>query len=237
VYRNCTVYSDRMTSPSSEKTSARRGFTADHVAQTALRVLDERGASGLSVRAVATELGINPNALYTYVRSREDLERLVVESVLAEVPHRGGRGAWRPRVRTLCLDVHDALVRHPGAAQLFMNAPMDGPQALGLGERLLELLGRAGVTRQDASRAAYTLIVQVIGFAALAAAETDGRSPMQPEAERVETRRTALAGVDGASHPLTAATVDVAASWVGVAQLRWSIDRVLDGVAAVGEAR
>ncbi|GAA2167733.1 hypothetical protein GCM10009845_29690 [Pedococcus bigeumensis] len=206
------------------------------MAETALRVLDERGAAGLSVRAVATELGINPNALYTYVRSREDLERLVVESVLAEVPPRSNRGTWQSRIRGLCLDVHAALVRHPGAAQLFMNAPMDGPQAMGLGEGLLRELTRAGLSPTQASRAAYTLIVQVIGFSALAMAETDGTVPLTPEAERVAARRAALEHVPADTHPLTAATRDTAAAWVGETQLRWSVDRLLEGFAAQVDA-
>jgi TetR/AcrR family tetracycline transcriptional repressor len=205
------------------------------VAATALRVLDERGAAGLSVRSVATELGINPNALYTYVRSREDLERLVVEWVLAEVPPRSTRGTWQSRVRGLCLDVHTALVRHPGAAQLFMNAPMDGPEAMALGEGLLRELTKAGLPPTQASRAAYTLIVQVIGFAALAMAETDGTVPLTPEAERVAGRRAALEHVPSDAYPLTAATRDAAAAWVAEAQLRWSVDRLLESFAALAE--
>jgi AcrR family transcriptional regulator len=225
-----------MSPPAPKAASTRRGFSTEQVAATALRVLDERGASGLSVRSVATELGINPNALYTYVRSREDLERLVVESVLAEVPPRSSRGTWQSRIRSLCLDVHRALVRHPGAAQLFMNAPMDGPQAMELGEGLLRELTRAGLPPAQASRATYSLIVQVIGFAALAMAETDGTVPLAPESERVAGRRAALELVPPESHPLTAATRDTAAAWVGEAQLRWSVDRLLDGFAALVEA-
>jgi AcrR family transcriptional regulator len=225
-----------MSPPAPKKPSTRRGFSTEQVAETALRVLDERGAAGLSVRAVATELGINPNALYTYVRSREDLERLVVESVLAEVPRRANRGTWQSRIRGLCLDVHAALVRHPGAAQQFMNAPNDGPQAMGLGERLLRELTRAGLSPAQASRAAYTLIVQVIGFSALAMAGTDGTVPLTPEAERVAARRAALEHVPADTHPLTAATRDTAAAWVGEAQLRWSVDRLLEGFAAQVDA-
>ena len=225
-----------MSPPAPKKPSTRRGFSTEQVAVTALRVLDERGAAGLSVRSVATELGINPNALYTYVRSREDLERLVVESVLAEVPPRSSRGTWQSRIRGLCLDVHAALVRHPGAAQLFMNAPMDGPQAMELGEGLLRELTRAGLPPAQASRAAYTLIVQVIGFAALAMAETDGTAPLTPEGDRIAGRREALEFVPPETHPLTAATRDTAAAWVGEAQLRWSVDRLLEGFAALVEA-
>lgn len=222
-----------MPSPAPKKPSTRRGFSTEQVAFTALRVLDERGAAGLSVRSVATELGINPNALYTYVRSREDLERLVVESVLAEVPPRSPRGTWQSRIRGLCLDVHAALVRHPGAAQLFMKAPMDGPQAMELGEGLLRELTRAGLPPAQASRAAYTLIVQVIGFAALAMAAIDGTVPLAPEGERIAGRREALELVPPETHPLTAATRDTAAAWVGEAQLRWSVDRLLEGFATL----
>jgi hypothetical protein len=161
------------------------------------------------------------------------------EGLLRELTRAGLSPAQASRAAyTLIVQVigFAALVRHPGAAQLFMNAPMDGPQAMELGEGLLRELTRAGLPPAQASRATYSLIVQVIGFAALAMAETDGTVPLAPESERVAGRRAALELVPPESHPLTAATRDTAAAWVGEAQLRWSVDRLLDGFAALVEA-
>ena len=97
---------DPMTHPVTDPTTPRRrgpkrSLTLDQVVDAALDVVDEGGPEALSVRSVATRLGVNPNALYTYVESRAALERELVERVLAEseiallaAPNR----PWRSRI-------------------------------------------------------------------------------------------------------------------------------------------
>ncbi|QIM17927.1 TetR family transcriptional regulator [Leucobacter coleopterorum] len=43
------------------------------ILETALRLLDERGEGGASMREVARELGVRPSALYNHVSGHEDL--------------------------------------------------------------------------------------------------------------------------------------------------------------------
>jgi hypothetical protein len=95
-------------------------------------------------------------------------------------------------------------------------------------------LADAGLTPEQASRAVYAVIVHVLGSTALEVAETDGRPPLPPEAERIAGRRAAPAAVDPAVLPLTAATVGSAASWIGAEQFEWGLAALLDGVAAPG---
>ena len=67
----------------------------------AVAVVDEGGPDALSVRAVAGRLGLNPNALYTYVPSRAALEKVVVERVLGESDRgllAGQAERWRQRI-------------------------------------------------------------------------------------------------------------------------------------------
>ena len=80
-----------------------RSLTPDQLASAALAVLDREGLAGLSMRAVAKELGMSTMALYRYVDDREELEGLVVERVLSAVdttppepgtPGRNGSGSW-----------------------------------------------------------------------------------------------------------------------------------------------
>jgi len=117
-----------------------------------------------------------------------------------------------------------------------MTAPMDGPTAVVVGELLMAALEEAGLAAEDAARATYLLIVQVIGSVALDVAETDGHAPLHDERDRIAERRRALDGVDPATLPRTAAAADVMASWIGEEQFRWALDTVLDGIAtrAVG---
>ena len=74
---------------------------------------------------------------------------------------------------------------------------MDGPHALALNERLLELLADAGLDPTDAARAAYLLIVYVFGSIALEVADSHQPGPLPPEPERIATRQRRLRGDTG----------------------------------------
>jgi AcrR family transcriptional regulator len=210
----------------------RRTLRPEQVVEAALEIVDEGGPAALSIRAVAGRLGVNPNAIYTYVDSRAALEREVVESVLADsdVALLSGGAPWRTRIVDYAVSLRASLLRHPAAALLMMTAPMNGPSALLVGEGLIETLIEAGISQVDAARASYVLIVQVVGFTALEVAETDGKPPLAAEAERIDGRREALAGLDEALWPRTAATKDVAAQWISTGQFTWSLDLLLDGL-------
>ena len=212
----------------------RRSLELPQVVDAALLVVDEGGPEALSVRAVAGRLGVNPNALYTYVASRVALEREIVERVLAESDLTllaGGDRTWRQRVLAYSTSLRLSLLRHPAVARLMMTAPMDGPTALLVGERLIGALVEGGLSADDAARSTYALIVQVLGSVALEVAETDGRPPLPPEQDRIAGRRAVFEWVDAAQWPMTAATKDVAAQWISTDQFVWSVDRLLDGIA------
>ena len=206
----------------------------------AVAVVDEGGPDALSVRAVAGRLGLNPNALYTYVPSRAALEKVVVERVLGESDRgllAGQAERWRQRIASYAGSLRAALLTHPGAARLLMTAPMDGPNALQVGEELMGALVDAGLSDDDAARACYSIIVQVLGAVALEVAETDGRPPLAPEADRVAGRREALTGFDAECWPHTAAAIDVMAQWISTEQFDWSLARLLDGLAGAAAVR
>ena len=222
-----------------ETTSRRRGprrsLTREQVVDAALDVVDEGGPAALSVRSVATRLGVNPNALYTYVESRAALERELVERVLAESDIdllSAAAPSWRSRILNYALAVRAAMLRHPAVALLIMTAPMDGPSALLVGERLIEAFTEGGLEPADASRASYALMVQVLGFLALEVAETEARPPLPEEAQRVAERRAALDFLDGEDWPMTTATRDITAQWITTDQFTWAVNALLDGVTA-----
>jgi len=232
---------DNQEAISKPRRGPRRSLGLPQVVDAALQVVDEGGPDALSVRAVAARLGVNPNALYTYVASRAALEREIVERVLADSdlslldrdePADDDR-TWRHRVLAYGTSLRHSLLRHPAVARLMMTAPMDGPTALLVGERLIGALVEGGLTPDDAARATYAVIVQVLGSVALEVAETDGRPPLPPEQDRVAGRRAVFEWVDQEQWPMTAATKDIAAQWISTDQFRWSVERLLDGIAGI----
>ncbi len=219
-----------MTTGKPRRRWTRRGFTEAQIAQAAVELLDAQGVDGLTIRALGQALGVAPNAVYTYVASRRELERLTVEHVLRGVVDTAGDEPPRAAVTALCRAAHQALRRHPGAARLLMTAPMDGPVARGLHEQLLWHLVAAGLPVAEAARAAYLLITYVTGTAALADAELAPGAPPPTEDAWVQARAAAVAEIDSAAWPLTAASAEVMARWVGAEQFDWGLARLLDGV-------
>jgi len=203
------------------------------IVDAALRLLDSSGPDAMSIRGIAAALGVAPNALYTYFPDKTAVLRAVVDRLIGEravaALEDAGR-PWRQRIHDLALELRAGLLSHPGAASLVLGAPMDGPQALALGERLLAVLIDAGLERDDAARACYLLIVYLLGFVALEAAEVDPTRPAPAEHERVAARRAGFDAVSAQTYPHTAASAAVMARYITTEQFTWGLDRILDGL-------
>ncbi|WP_426361914.1 TetR/AcrR family transcriptional regulator [Streptomyces sp. E-08] len=218
----------------SAKRGRRRAVAEDEVVAAAMRLLGTRGADAVSIRGIAAELGLAPNAVYTYFPDRAAVVGAVVEHLLGQTDLEALTARdtpWRDRVHTLADDLRHRLLAHPGAVQLLLSGPMDGPHALALGEALLMLLADAGLDPAEAARASYLLIVQVLGAIALEAAELPAPLPPPPVDERVATRREQLRAVPADLYPRTAEAADTIARFVSDEQYAWGLDRVLDGIA------
>ncbi|MCE5291103.1 MAG: TetR/AcrR family transcriptional regulator C-terminal domain-containing protein [Nocardiaceae bacterium] len=213
---------------------ARRAFTEEEVIETALGLVDRGFGQPVSIRAVATSLGVNPNAVYTYVTSRADLERAVAEHVLgnAEKSAFSDESPWNDSIVKFCTGLRATLLNHPGVAMLLMRAPMDGPAAREIGEHLMRSLTSAGLDVETASRTTYAVIVHTLGSIALEVAETDGTPPLPSEADRIAGRREALSAIDESDYPLTARSVATMAEWISGEQFEWGLRAILAGAGA-----
>jgi TetR/AcrR family transcriptional regulator, tetracycline repressor protein len=234
-----------MTEPK-RKPGPRRALTEPEILDAALALLDAGGPQAASIRRIAAAVGVAPNAVYTYFTDKAAVERALVERLLAGcdsvvAPGRGEDAAghhaagepagWRAEVEALALELRRRLVAHPGAVPLMLGGPMDGPNALRLGERLLDLLAGGGLAPAAAARGSYVLIVYVLGTIALEVADVPHAGTLPPEAERIAARRAALREVPAGAFPRTAAATGVMATYIGTEQFRWGLSRVLDGLA------
>ena len=214
-----------------------RALTEDQIVDAALALVAEGGTAAMSVRGIAARVGVAPNAVYTYFPDKAAVEKGVVERLLGEVraaaPPRPGE-TWREGIEALALALRAVLHRHPGAVPLTIGGPIDGPHALALGERLLELLDAAGLSPEDAARSSYLLITYTFGSLALDVADATAGAggPVPPEAERVAARRAAFAMTPAEHYPRSAAVVPVMAAYVSGEQYLFGLHRVLDGIAA-----
>ena len=143
------------TRPMATHTTARaraREAVIDEIKAEARRQLAEAGAAGLSLRAVARELGMVSSAIYRYFPSRDDLlTALIVGSYrdLATAAERAiarsdgsPRGVWR----AACGAIRTWAKRHPHEYALLYGSPVPGYAAPAghdrPGDRGLRLAGR-----------------------------------------------------------------------------------------------
>jgi AcrR family transcriptional regulator len=213
----------------------RRALTEDEILDAALGLLDDGGANAASIRGIAAKVGVAPNAVYTYFPDKAAVVKALVERLLGEVDHdvfADRSRPWPERVEALALDLRAHLSAHPGAVGLMIGGPMDGPHALALNERLLELLADAGLDRTQAARASYLLIVYVFGSIALEVADVHQAGPLPPESERIATRRVALSATPVDHFPRSAAAAETMADFISTEQYLWGLRRILDGITA-----
>ncbi|MYU14954.1 TetR family transcriptional regulator [Streptomyces sp. SID8361] len=142
-----------------------RSLTPDQLASAALAVLDREGLAGLSMRAVAKELGMSTMGLYRYVDDREELEGLVVERVLGAVdttpPDPGA--PWGERLRTMVGRLRDTVGAHPAVLPLTLAHRHRSPSSLRWAETVLGILTEAGLDGERRVLALRALLGYVIG--------------------------------------------------------------------------
>jgi AcrR family transcriptional regulator len=120
----------------------------------------------LSMRALATRLGVVPGALYRHVRNREQLHDLVLDEVLAEVDcDLDHSQPWTERVKLLAQRLRTVLQDHPGIAALLKTRDPLGPHSLALAEAFLATLHEAGLPNHETGLAFSLIYDYTLGFA------------------------------------------------------------------------
>jgi TetR/AcrR family tetracycline transcriptional repressor len=146
--------------------SRRRQLTSGQVAAEALAFISENGVAALSMRALASRLGVVPGALYRHVRSKEQLFDLVLDGVLAEVDTRPDPAlGWAGQVISLAQRLRKVLEDHPGIAGLLKTHDPISPHSIALAEAFLESLQAAGLSQRQTARAFRLIYDYTLGFA------------------------------------------------------------------------
>jgi TetR/AcrR family tetracycline transcriptional repressor len=148
-------------------TERRTPLDRKRVADTALRLLNEVGLDGLTLRAIAKELDVKAPALYWHFKDKQALldematemyRRMVADAPLAP------EDTWRDRLLKSNRGLRDALLGYRDGAKVFSGSRFTGtPHAVEM-ERTLRLFTEAGFTLAQAVRATSTSYLYTIGF-------------------------------------------------------------------------
>lgn len=138
--------------------------TLPAIGAAALAVVDRDGAGALSMRSLATELGVGTMSLYRYVEGREQVEALVVDLVLGEIDVAVPAGEpWTAQLAALAWRVRAAIGGHPAVVPLLLTTRHMTPGTVRWGESVLEVLAAAGFAGEDRVVAFRTLLGWLLG--------------------------------------------------------------------------
>lgn len=137
------------------------GITTDDLVRVGRRL----GMRDLSISAVAAELGVSGAALYRHVESRWDLERLVGESILADLilVDEQERDLEQHLV-AFGLQLHDFVLAHPGIGAYLQQLFPRGEAGRALLVAEVEALARRGYDTEAALAVTNAMAGTAIGL-------------------------------------------------------------------------
>lgn len=187
-------------------TSARRPprparLTAVGIARTAVELADRDGIDGLSMRRLASELGVATAALYRHFTDRETLLAAMTELVLAKGPVSAATADWRATLIHETRQEWRLYLRHPWLLPVLARTrPPIGPALFDLLERSFAALDELELSRDDILATYLTLSGLVQGLALLRNSERADRLGTQPATGAVPADLAEL--LDPATRPV-----------------------------------
>ncbi len=225
-----------------ERPSRDRRLSRARIVAQAVGILDADGVRGLSMRRVASELGVTAGSLYWYVDTKDELLELALDEVLgetlAEVRAGGGAepsGDWRSALGALARRQRAMLLRHPWVLSGLSGRPSLGPNALALSEAGLTILAGAGFAGPDLDAALSAVTDHVLGAVV---AETSWRAALEPAGGAARWRERAAEYLSRVAdeHPLLGARMSAAgevdAGRESERRFGFALDCLLDGLEA-----
>jgi len=134
-----------------EPDAAAAGLTRADVVQAAIDLADAEGLDAVSIRRVASALGVRPMALYSHIASKDDLLALMLHEISGRllVPEPLPED-WREALRQIARHAYDAYVAHPWTLQAFGRGTRVGPNMLRRAEQSATAVAGLDLTPADA---------------------------------------------------------------------------------------
>ena len=153
-------------------------LSVDSIVSAAVALADAEGVGAVSMRRIASELGVGTMSLYRYVETKDDLLDLMTDQVMGENGGEDGGGAettgrWREDLRDLAVRYRRLMLRHPWVLSIGASRPPMGPNVMRRTERLLGVLDGFGLEAQQIAELTGTVVAFVRGVVLAETAEDE----------------------------------------------------------------
>jgi len=115
-----------------------------------MAVADRDGLDAVSIRRVASLLGVRPMSLYTHIASKDELLDLMANellgSMLVDPPPTGG---WRSELSAIARRSHEVFVAHPWVLAAFVRRPRPGPNTASHAKQMARAVAELELSPSD----------------------------------------------------------------------------------------
>jgi AcrR family transcriptional regulator len=211
-------------------------ISRDRVLEAAIRIGDEDSLSALTMRRLASELGVGTMTLYSYFRNKNELLDGVADAILGSLalPSMNGRDI-QSGVRLIGHSLRNMMREHPTVVRLFSSRTTRSERAMqGSYEQVLQAFIDLGLEETLAVRAYGILLAYTLGFSAYELPRPWGRNPNETEGagELRRQRRLFYEALPKAEFPAMVALSDVLVTLPSDQQFDWGLDVIVAGILA-----
>ena len=152
-----------MALPADESAPVRTPLSRDRVLRAAIALADAEGIDKLTMRRLASDLGVEAMTLYYYVANKKELLGAMVAAVMGEIELPSKTDEWKPALRRTAISAHDVLVAHPWATAGTASGGLT-PERLNYMEAILGCLRGGGFSPWEAHLGYHALESHIVGF-------------------------------------------------------------------------
>jgi AcrR family transcriptional regulator len=194
------------------------------IAAAAVAIADREGLAALSVKRVASKVGLPASKLGTYLTTKDDLFDLIFDAFYAGIEgSERGDETWREDLRQLATATKAAIDLHPWVLELMGARPPYGPNGLRYSERALAALDGLDLPAAELTSAVNTVLAYVCGSVRRSGSQSGDAA----------TARYLLAAVESDRYPRLAQVFRDSGELTADESFRAGLECVLDGLTAL----
>ena len=209
----------------------RSSVTSDEILRAAEHVARD-GFDALTMRAVATQMGASPMALYRYFATKDELIDAMLDRVLGRIELAPPTDDWLADLIAFAVAHRAVLSDHPWAIVPLFTHSNPGVNATVIGETALEILARGGITGAASVATLCGILALNYGWFAFSAARDATRATVDPEA----VLATSLSTLPNNRFPLSLAVAGELSNYGSDTHYSIALRQMIAGVAATAEA-
>lgn len=209
-----------------KKGKLRQNLNKELVLRTAIQFADEFGLEKLSMRNLASTLGVEAMSLYNHVKNKDELLDGIADLVISEITLPKVGGDWKKEMKKRAKSAREILILHPWVTLLIVSRINVGQAMLTYFDATLGCLHFAGFSLQVADHIINTIDSHIYGFIL-----QELNFPIQPD-EYATKAEGYLPQLESSPFPyLTNLTKEViAGKYNGLHQFEFGLNLILDGL-------